>query len=78
MQICYWNVCEYSPNWVPINSTLNGCFFVNWKGGAGKNIEDDLAQEISNRCSKSIVQRQGPNKTMNSIGKVYKATSGIH
>ena len=34
-------------------------FFVNWRGGFGKNIEDDLAQEISNRCSKSIVQRQG-------------------
>ena len=23
-------------------------FFVNWWGGAGRNIEDDLAQEISN------------------------------
>ena len=53
-------------------------FFVNWRGGFGKNIEDDLAQEISNRCSKSIVQRQGPNKTLNSISKVCKATTGIY
>ena len=53
-------------------------FFVNWRGGAGRNIEDDLAQEISNCCSKSIVQRQGPNKTLNSISKVCKATTGIH
>ena len=24
-------------------------FFVNWRGGIGKNIEDDFAQEVSNR-----------------------------
>ena len=29
-------------------------FFVNCRGGAGQNIEDDLAQEIYNKCSKSI------------------------
>ena len=52
-------------------------FFVNWRGGAGKNIEDDLAQEISNKLSKSIVQRMGPNKTLKSISKVCKATTGI-
>lgn len=52
-------------------------FFVNWRGGAGRNVEDDLAQEISNRCSKSIVQRMGANKTLNSISKVCKATTGI-
>lgn len=40
-------------------------------------IEDDLAQEISNRCSKSIVQRQGPNKTLNSNSKVCKASTDI-
>ena len=45
-------------------------FFVNWRGGEGKNIEDDLAQEISNRVSKGIVQRQGANKTIQSISKV--------
>ena len=53
-------------------------FFVNWRGGAGRNIEDDLAQEIPNRCSKRIAQRQGPNKTLSSISKVCKATTGIH
>ena len=46
-------------------------FFNNWRGGAGKTIEDDLAQEISNRLSKSIVQRMGPNS------KVCRATTGI-
>lgn len=52
-------------------------FFVNWRGGDGKNTEDDLAQEIQNRLSKSIVQRMGPNKTLQSISKVCKATNGI-
>ena len=39
-------------------------FFTNWRGGPGRNIEDDLGQEISNKISKSIVQRMGPNKTI--------------
>ena len=52
-------------------------FFVSWRGGKGKNIEDDMAQEISNRLSKNIVQRMGPNKTLSSISKVCKATNGI-
>ena len=53
-------------------------FFVNWRSGVGYNIEDDLAQEISNRCSKSIIQRQGPNKTLKCIRKVCNATTGIY
>ena len=52
-------------------------FFVNWRGGAGNNIEDDTAQEIMNCISKNIVKRMGPNKTIESISKVCKATSGI-
>ncbi|CAB4035870.1 Hypothetical predicted protein [Paramuricea clavata] len=52
-------------------------FFVNWKGGTGNNIENDLAQEITNKLSKNIVQRMGPNKTLSSINKVSKAMSGI-
>jgi hypothetical protein len=52
-------------------------FFVNWRGGAGNNIEDDLAQEISNKLSKNIVQRMGPNKSISSISKISKAMSGI-
>ena len=53
-------------------------FFLNYRGGAGNNIEDDLAQEIYNKCSKSIVQRMGANKTLNSISKICKATTGIN
>ena len=52
-------------------------FFVSWRGGAGNNMEDDMAQEIFNRLSKSVVQRMGPNKTFQSISKVCKATNGI-
>ena len=52
-------------------------FFVNWRGGAGNNMEDDMAQEIFNRLTKSVVQRMGPNKTFQSISKVCKATNGI-
>ncbi len=51
---------------------------MNWRGGAGHNFEDDLAQEISNRLGKSIIQRMGPNKTLSSIGNVCKASNGIH
>lgn len=51
--------------------------FVNWRGGEGHNIADDLTQEIQNRLNKSIVQRMGPNKTLHSIRKVCKATNGI-
>ncbi|XP_057307902.1 uncharacterized protein LOC130645814 [Hydractinia symbiolongicarpus] len=51
--------------------------FVNWRGGKGKNIEDDLAQEIVNKVSKNIVQRMGPNKTISSITKITKAANGI-
>ena len=52
-------------------------FFVNWRGDASNNIKDDLAQEIGNRLSKSIVQRMGRYKTLQSISKVCKATNGI-
>ena len=52
-------------------------FFVNWRGGIGKNMEDDLAQEISNKLGKNIVQRMGANKTVSSISKVCKAANGI-
>ena len=52
-------------------------YFVNWKGGEGNNIEDDLAQEICNKLSKSIVQRMGANKTIESISKICKSVSGL-
>ena len=52
-------------------------YFSNWRGGEGNNIEDDLAQEITNKVSKNIVQRMGPNKTIESISKLCKASNGI-
>lgn len=52
-------------------------YFSNWRGGVGKNMEDDLAQEISNRVSKTIVQRLGANKTMEAITNISKAANGI-
>ena len=36
-----------------------------------------MAQEISNRLGKNIVQRVGANKTLSSISKVCKAANGI-
>ena len=60
-----------------LSQQLKWGFFVNWKGGTGNNIEDDLAQEIKNKLSKNIVQRMGPNKTLSSINKTSKAMSGI-
>ena len=44
----------------------------------GEILKMTWPKKISNRCSKSIVQRQGPNKTLSSISKVCKATTGIH
>ena len=52
-------------------------FFTNWRGGYGHNIEDDLVQEITNRVSKNMVQRMGPNKTISSISKLTKAVNGM-
>lgn len=52
-------------------------FFVNWRGGEGNNIEDDLAQEIYNKLSKKIVKRLGANKSMKAISRICKATNGI-
>ena len=52
-------------------------FLCQLEGCPSNNMEDDLAQEISYRLSKSIVQRMGPNKTLKSISKVCKAANGI-
>ena len=86
MEACSKYVIEMfvsiAPNWCLLTPCLSEQFkwgfFGNWRSGVGNNIEDDLAQEISNRCSKSITQRQGPNKTLKSIGKVCKATTGTY
>lgn len=37
-------------------------FFVNWRGGEGHNIEDDLTKEIQNRLNKSIGVEWGVNQ----------------
>ena len=39
-------------------------------------VQMGIFYKLRNRCNKSIVQRQGPNKTLNSISKVCKATTG--
>ena len=52
-------------------------FFCNWTGGKSKNIEDDLAQEIYNNISKNAVKHLGSNKSLNTIDKICRATSGI-
>ena len=52
-------------------------YFSNWRGGKGRNMEDDMAQEISNRLSKDIARRMGANKTVESISKMSRATNGI-
>ena len=51
--------------------------YVNWLGGEGKNIEDDLSQEITNRIGKNLIQSMGANKTMDSISNIMKSASGI-
>ena len=52
-------------------------YFTNWRGGAGRNIEENMTQEIFNRLSKEIVKRMGANKKIASIQKVSKAVGGI-
>eukprot|EP00794_Sanderia_malayensis_P016282 gene16282-17920_t len=51
--------------------------FVNWKGGKGNNIENDLAQEISIKMAKDLIKGMGANKTLNAITMQTKAVSGI-
>ncbi|KAJ7373246.1 hypothetical protein OS493_012835 [Desmophyllum pertusum] len=49
---------------------------VNWKGGAGKNIEIDLLQENRNKSIKKAIKSMGPNKTDNAIDKSSRASGG--
>lgn len=60
-----------------LSAQLKWGFFCNWTGGMGRNIEDDLAQEISNNISKNVVKRLGANKSLTSISTICKATTGI-
>ncbi|KAJ7380627.1 hypothetical protein OS493_006962 [Desmophyllum pertusum] len=49
---------------------------VNWKGGAGKNIEIDLLQENRDKSIKKAIKSMGPNKTDNAIDKSSRASGG--
>ena len=51
--------------------------FVNWQGGLGRNIENDLAQEIYVRLTKELIRSMGANKTEKAIATRSKAVSGI-
>ena len=46
-------------------------------GGTGRNVDDDLSQEIHNKVTKTMVQRQGANKTIRPISKICRATGGV-
>ena len=50
---------------------------VNWKGGAGKNIEIDLFQENQNAEMKKLVRSMGANKTEKAITRASQAAAGI-
>jgi len=66
--------CLLSPR---LSEEFKWGYFSSWRGGEGKNMEDDLVQEISNRVSKEIVQRLGANKTIGIITNISKAANGI-
>ena len=50
---------------------------VNWKGGAGNNIEIDLFQENRNAQMKKLIRSMGANKTEKAITRASKASGGV-
>ena len=50
---------------------------VNWKGGAGHNIEIDLFQENMNCEMKKLIKSMGANKTEKAISRASKASGGV-
>ncbi len=50
---------------------------VNWKGGAGHNIEIDLFQENMNSDMKKLIKSMGANKTEKAISRASKASGGV-
>lgn len=48
----------------------------NWKGGASKNIEIDLLQEVRNKSIKKSIRTMGPNKTDKAIQNASRAYGG--
>ena len=51
--------------------------FVNWRGGIGNNMDDDMAIEICNSVTKRMVHGMGANKTVNAIDLASTASVGI-
>lgn len=49
---------------------------MNWKGGAGNNIEIDLLQKNRNKSIKKSIKSMGPSKTDNAIDKSSQASGG--
>ena len=66
--------CLYSEQ---LAEELKWGYFSSWKGGKGKNVEDDRTQEILIKISKNVVKRMGANKSIKSIETVTKAVGGI-
>lgn len=50
---------------------------VNWRGGAKKNVEIDLFQEVRNKDMKTMVKSMGANKTEKAIQRASKAAGGV-
>ena len=50
---------------------------VNWKGGAGSNIEIDLFQENQNCELNKMIKSMGANKTHKAITRASKASAGV-
>ena len=51
--------------------------FINWKDGKGRNIENDLAQEMNVKLAKSLIASMGANNTKSAITRATKAVAGI-
>lgn len=60
-----------------LSEQIKWSYYVNWAGGQGKNMEEDLAQEICNKMGKTMVRKMGANNTLSSISKICRATGGI-
>lgn len=54
-----------------------GCF-VNWYGGEGKNIVNDVVQEICNDLFKDVVKGMGVNKMIKVIFRVFQLGVGVY
>lgn len=51
--------------------------FVNWKGGDGKNVSNDLKQEHFVKYNKANLMGLAGNKTLNAVERARKASFGV-